>query len=134
MTSNDTMISFYQLLARVFYAVAEADKKITTDEVLALKQLVKDVWLDVDKTVDEFESDAAFQIEIVFDYFLNHPNESNTDVLKDLRDFKVNHPSIFTPKIIESIMYTAYRIASATAKRNKSELVFISQLRFSLTQ
>lgn len=131
MASDDTMISFYQLLGRVFYAVAMADKKVEKNEILALKQLVKEVWLDVDNTVDEFESDAAFQIEIVFDYLLNNTVEA--DVLKDLKTFKSHYPSIFTPNMIERIMDTSYKIASAFAKRNKSELVFLSQLRFLLT-
>lgn len=133
MRSNDTtMVSFYQLMGRVFFAVAQADKRIEPEEVAALKQIVKDAWLEVDDTTDEFDTDAAFQIEIVFDYLLNNDVIEN-DVLDDLKEFKSVHPSIFTHRMIELIMETAFKIASSFARRNKSELVFISRLKLLLT-
>jgi hypothetical protein len=128
---NTTMTSFYQLLGRVFYAAAQADKVIRPEEVSVLKQTVKDVWLDVEKTFDEFNSDSAYQIEIVFDHLLNNDTVVE-DVINELKSFKKIHSSLFTVAIVELIMQTASRIVSSYAKRNQSELVFLSQLRNAL--
>lgn len=128
-----TVVSFYQLLGRIFFAVAQADKVIRPEEISELKQIVKDVWLDVDESTDDFNSDAAFQIEIVFDYLLNS-DVIVEDTINDLKVFKKMHSSLFTTSIKDLIMETAFRIASSFAKRNKSELVFLSQLHLVLNR
>jgi hypothetical protein len=128
---NTTMTSFYQLLGRVFFAAAKADSVIRPEEVEALKKIVKELWLDVDDAVDNYDSDAAFQIEIVFDYLVN--NEVVVDnVINELKTYKSIHSVIFTERIIGLILETTSRIISSFAKRNKSELVFFSQLQFAL--
>ena len=50
----------------------------------------------------------------------------------EVREFKRNHPGVLNAELVEQIMSTSYTIVSAFAKRNKSELVFLSQLRFEL--
>ena len=128
---DPTMVSFYQLLGRIFYATAQADKIIRPEEISELKQIVKDSWLDVDDSTDEFNEDAAFQIEIVFDHLLKN-DIIIEDTIKELKAFKTIHSSLFTIRITDLIMETAYRIASSFSKRNKSELVYLSQLRMAL--
>ena len=125
--SDATMMAFYQLLGRVFYAAAQADKMIHEEEVKALKQLVRKRWLDVEDSLDAFGTDAAYQIEIVFDYLLQ--NELNSDnVIQELTVFNEEHPSLFTREVIELIMETTTKIISSFAQTNKSEVVFLSQL------
>lgn len=125
--TDSTRLALYQLLGRVFYATAKADQDINEAEVATLKRVVKEQWLQVEESTDEFDSDAAHQIEIVFDYLLaNEADESNA--LEDLEKFKLAHPSVFTAEISKLIMDTASKIASSFAKRNKSELVFLSKL------
>jgi len=132
MESKDTtLVSFYQLLGRIFFAAAQSDKVIRPEEISELKQIVKDTWLDVDGSTDEFNSDAAFQIEIVFDHLLNN-DVVVENVINDLKTFKTIHSSLFTDRIVELIMETTFRIISSFAKRNKSELVFSSQLKMAL--
>jgi hypothetical protein len=126
-TKDATMVTFYQLLGRIFFASAQADKVVQPEEVSELKQIVKDVWLGVDNSTDEFNSDAAFQIEIVFDHLLNNEVVIE-DAINDLKSFKAIHSSLFTTQVNELIMETTSRIVSSYAKRNKSELVFLSQL------
>ncbi|NVK64916.1 MAG: hypothetical protein HWE22_10035 [Flavobacteriales bacterium] len=124
---DSTMTSFYQMLGRVFYATAQADNHVHEKEVATLKQIVKDLWLDVEDATDEFSSDAAFQIEIVFDYLLE--NEIVVEnVLEDLNEFKSIHTSLFTEKMSKLIMDTASKIAASFAQSNKSEVVFLSEL------
>lgn len=125
--SDATMMAFYQLLGRVFYAAAQADKMIHEEEVKALKQLVRERWLDVEDSLDAFGTDAAYQIEIVFDYLLQ--NELNSDnVIQELTVFNEEHPSLFTREVVELIMETTTKIISSFAQTNKSEVVFLSQL------
>ena len=126
-----TLVSFYQLLGRIFYATAQADKVIRPEEVSELKQIIKNVWLDADNVIDQFNSDAAFQIEIVFDYLLD--NEIIVEgIINQVKSFKSIHKSLFTKNTIELIMKTALGITSSFAKNNKSEVVFLSQLRLAL--
>lgn len=132
---DETMVSVYQLLGRIFYATAQADETVRPEEISELKQIVKDVWLDFEDTFDEFNSDSAYQIEIVFDYLVqNHKDVDAKNIIFDLKEYKKVHSSVFTPNMIELIMQTAYRIATAFNKRNKSELTFLSQLRFALQE
>lgn len=121
------MLSFYRLLGKVFYATAKADGVVHEQEIATLKQIVRDRWLDVEDTTDEFDSDAAYQIEIVFDYLVENDSEEE-NVLEDLEEFKSIHSSLFTPEISKLIMDTASDIAASFAQSNKSEVVFLSEL------
>ena len=130
-TKDNTLVSFYQLLGRVFYATAQADKVIRPEEVSELKHIVKNVWLDVDDATDEFNTDAAFQIEIVFDYLLD--NDIIVEgIIDQVKAFKSIHSRLFTKQMIDLIMKTALDIATSFANSNKSEVVFLSQLRLAL--
>jgi len=130
--SDATMLSFYQLLGRVFYAAANADGVIRDEEYDALKECVREIWLDIDHTFDAFHTDTAYQIEIVFDYLKEEGGPSTEDVLKELKAFEAEHPSLFSEGIVDLIMDTANKIVSSFAQSNKSEVVYLSQLHFTL--
>ena len=130
---DETMVAFYQVLGRVFYAAAQADNVIKQEEVDVMKKVVQDVWIDVDETFDEFNTDSAYQIEIVFDYLLSN-DVVVEDIIFELREFKKIHSSLFTKKMNELILSTANKITSSFAQKNKSELVFLSQLQLALNK
>ncbi|MEX1192137.1 MAG: hypothetical protein WEA99_09200 [Brumimicrobium sp.] len=130
---DETMVAFYQVLGRLFYAAAQADKVIRPEEVQAMKQMVKEEWLDVEDTFDDFNSDSAYQIEIVFDYLLSN-DVVVENVIGELKEFKKIHSSLFTDEMNTLILTTTNKIASAFAQKNKSELVFLSQLQIVLSQ
>ena len=132
-TTNETMVELYQILGRVFFAMAQADKVIRPEEIETLKKIVKDDWLHVDETFDEFASDSAYQIEIVFDYLVENELDAG-DVLYQLTEFKRIHTHLFNPQLKDLILKSAHKIASSFARRNKSELVFLSQLQLILLQ
>jgi len=132
-TKDETMVAFYQVLGRLFYAAAQADNVIRPEEVEAMKHIVNEEWLNVDETFDDFNSDSAHQIEIVFDYLLSN-DEVVEDAVGDLKEFKKIHSSLFTDKTNTLILSTANRIVSAFAEKNKSELVFLSQLQLALSK
>jgi hypothetical protein len=54
------------------------------------------------------------------------------NAIQELEDFKAIHTSLFTQRMVILIMATADRITASFSKRNKSELVFLSQLRIAL--
>lgn len=122
------MVTLYQLLGRIFYAAAQADGIVQDEEVAILKSTVHDVWLDFETALDTFDTDAAYQIEIVFDYLYQNDTDLG-GILTEVNDFKRIHASVFNPEFVELVMSTSYKIVSSFAKRNKSELVFLSQLR-----
>lgn len=130
--SDATMLSFYQLLGRVFFAAAQADGVIREEEQEALKKCVRELWLDVDHTFDAFHTDTAYQIEIVFDYLLKEGGQPTEEVLNELKAFKSEHGSLFSPGIVDLIMETTNEIVSSFAQSNKSEVVYLTQLHFIL--
>lgn len=117
----------YQNLGKVFYAVAMADRKVHPKEIEKLKELVRDHWLEVDAIEDEYGSDAAFQIETVFDWALKHEKESE-EVYAEFEAFYKDHTTHFTPKVKQLIATTAKAITSAFAGRNKSELILLGRI------
>ena len=91
--SNNTMISFYQQLVKIFYSMAAIDKKVRGEESTKLKEILRKEWVPLENSVDEFGTDSAFQIEIVFDWLL----ENNWDpklAIYELKSFKQEHSGI----------------------------------------
>ncbi|MBS4043661.1 MAG: hypothetical protein KGZ59_07575 [Chitinophagaceae bacterium] len=120
-------VNFYQRLGRVFYAVAASDASIQKEEINKLKQILRDEWLSVDDTVDEFGTDAAYQIEVVFDWLLE--NEYDTkNTLKEFEEYVKHHQHFFTKEIKYLILKTANSIAHSFFGKNKSEVIFLTRL------
>ncbi|MBL7899221.1 MAG: TerB family tellurite resistance protein [Crocinitomicaceae bacterium] len=121
------MNHFYQNLGKLFFAIAAADKKVTPEEISALKKHVSENWLDLEDSTDYFGSDAAHQIEIVFDYLVDEMPDAE-DCYRDFADFRKKHDSIFKQEVKDMIWQTADSIASSFNGKNKSELVMLSRL------
>jgi len=126
--SDKTMVSLYQHLGKLFYAVADVDKTVRENEIEKLKTIVKKEWLPLENSHDQFGSDAAYQIEIVFDWLV----ENECDIEFDLTAFKIYrniHNSLFTPEVNALILKTAEAIAKSFSGENKSEHVLISRIK-----
>lgn len=130
--SREVTIKFYQQLGKIFYAAAVADKVVRREELEALRAIVRSEWLGFDQTFDEFGTDSAYQIEIVFDW-LDDEKETAVDAMNSLEAFKKDHPSFFTPLVNELILKTAKVIMSSFHGTNRSELLVLSQLEAVLT-
>lgn len=118
---------FYEQLGKLFYYIAAIDGTVAKEEVTTLKQIVKSEWLPLDAYTTEFSEDAAFQIEIVFDWL----NQNDWDIASTMRNFKLfkqKHPRLFTPQTVALIQKTAQDIAFSFAKRNKSEYIVLNEL------
>jgi hypothetical protein len=125
--SNETMLSFYQQLGRVFYGIADVDGTVRLDEVEKLDKIVKEQWLPLEDTFDEFETDSAYQIEIVFAW-LHENNGYDGDILKEFGEYMQEHPKLFTEKNRQLIYDTAENIAESFHGFNKKETTYLHQL------
>lgn len=118
---------FYRNLGKLFYAIAAADKVVREDEINSLKEIVKSEWLRVDDVEDDFGSDSAFQIEIVFDWLVEQDLPA-AECFSDFEFFINEHDNLFTSSIKKLIWKTANSIASAFSGKNKSELIMLAKL------
>lgn len=120
---------FYQNLGKLFYAIAIADKKVHASEIKKLREAVDKQWLDVDKVTDEFGTDAAYQIEIVFDWLLEQEEKESETYFEEFRSYYKDNSSEFTDTIKSLVWKTADDIAASFSGKNKSELVLLAKLK-----
>lgn len=125
--SNTVGNTFYQKLGSLFFAVAMADGSVHTKEVDKLKSILREKWLPLDSIEDEYGTDSAFQIEIIFDWLLEN-EKTSFECFEDFTRFYKEHTRIFSDKVKAHIMETAGSIASSFAGKNKSELVLLAKL------
>lgn len=110
----------YQNLGKLFYAVASVDRVVREDEIQILKTLVKEQWLTVDDAEDDFGTDAAYQIEIVFDWLLDQDVKSETAYFQ-FKEFYNQQSELFSTKVKQLIWETSESIAAAFSGKNKAE-------------
>jgi hypothetical protein len=118
---------FYQELGYLFYAVASVDKKVAKEEISELKKCVREEWLKLEDSVDTFGTDAAYQIETVFDWLATN-HESTQFAFGTFEEYFQKNKKVFTPEITKMILATSDRIAAAYAAKNKAELTILSQI------
>jgi hypothetical protein len=121
------MNGLYQNLGKLFYAIAISDGSIHATEWDKVKEIVKEDWLYVDDFTDRYGTDAANQIEIVFDWLVEY-GKSSGKCFDEFKDFYKEHPHAFSKKIKSLARKTANAIANSYAGKNKSELILIAKL------
>jgi len=119
---------FYQSLGKLFFAVAMADNNVRRAEVERLRKYVRQHWLEVDSFEDEYHTDSAYQIEIVFDW-LDAEEKEAEEYFQEFKEFYKEHPEKFTPNLKKLIVETAESISSSFAGKNKSEILIIFRLK-----
>jgi hypothetical protein len=124
---NQLPIKFYQNLGKLFYAVAAADRVVREQEIIRLKEIIRQEWLPLDDAVDDFGTDAAYQMQTVFDWLKEHNAEADA-CLKSFKSFMDKHSSLFTVQVMEKIWKTVNSVASAFAGKNKSELIILNKI------
>lgn len=128
-----TMNGLYQNLGRLFYAVAISDGSVHIREWNKVKEIVKEDWLYVDDFTDRYGTDAANQIEIVFDWLLEY-EKTSAECFDEFKEFYQEHPHAFSEEIIALTKKTANAIANAFSGKNKSELVLLAKLQLLLKE
>ncbi len=121
------MNGLYENLGKLFYAVAISDGSVHAKEWDKVKKLVKEDWLYVDDFKDRYGTDAANQIEIVFDLLMEYPRTSE-ECFDEFKDFYQNHPYAFSSKIKWLTKKTANAIANSFSGKNKAELIILAKI------
>jgi len=119
---------FNTAVACMCYSVASADSVISKSEVKTLKALVRNHWLDVEHSVDEYGTDKAFQIESVFDW-LNDEGISSEKALKKFESFHKENPGFITPELKKLILSSAQAIAKAFGGIHEEEKAIIKKIK-----
>lgn len=119
---------FYQMLGKLFYAVAASDKQVRDEEFNKLKAIIKQQWLNTDLVKDDFNSKAVYQIEYVFEWLHKNEKLNAKTYFDDFVTYKNKHPHLFTESIRKLIMKTANKIAYSFSGLNKSELIMLAKL------
>lgn len=118
---------FYQKLGFLFYSIAAADKIIREEEIKELHEQVVEQWINLEPTQDDYGTDAAYQIEIVFDWILD--NETNGErAYQIFENYFLENPDMFEPDIKKKIYTTAEHISNAYHGVNKAEASNILRL------
>jgi uncharacterized tellurite resistance protein B-like protein len=127
MASPQTWKTFYQRLAYLYYAVAKADEKVVAEEIAKVHEVVKNDWLSIEPSEDEFGTDAAYQIDIAFDWLLEQ-KPSAGKALEKFENFVAEHPDFLTTKLKKRIIRTSTAIAEAFHGTNKQEETMLQRL------
>ena len=93
-----TINGLYENLGKLFYAVAISDGTVHNNEWEKVKEYVKEDWLYVDDFTDRYGTDAANQIEIVFDWYTENDRKSR-ECFISFEEFYREHTAIFSSKI-----------------------------------
>ncbi len=121
---------FYQNLGKLFFAVAACDNVVREEEFSSLKKTVTNHWMEVDDVKDEFGNDAAYQIEIVFDFLHSSGFEGHAnDFVDDFEIFKNKYEELFPPKVERIIWRTCVAIADAFYGRNSAEKEILAKIK-----
>lgn len=127
-TKKKMTLKFYRNLGKLFYAIAATDGTVRPIEIEKLKTFVKEHWLDIDDIEDVFGVDAAYQIEVVFDW-LNYDEEMDVDACyNDFVVYKNKQIYLFNDEVKKLILKTGSGIAHAFSDINKSELILMAKL------
>lgn len=118
---------FYQKVGSLFFAIAMADGSVHTKEIDKLKTIIREKWLPLDDIEDEYGTDSAFQIEIVFDWLLEN-EKTSVEGYTAFTDFYKEHKAVFSNEVKAIILETANAIASSFSGKNKSELILLAKL------
>ncbi|APZ45836.1 hypothetical protein BW723_05780 [Polaribacter reichenbachii] len=130
--AKNTIISFYENLGKLFYAIAAADNVVEEIEFKTLKKIVKNKWTKIDSVNDDYHSDAAYRIETVFDWLNNEGFSDSETCYEEFMDFKKEHPSLFTDGIKSLILKTAIKIANSVTYFDESEILMVEKLELEL--
>lgn len=105
---------FSDLLGKLFFAAAFADKEIRPEEIEKMNELIETEWKNT-------------RIQDAF-YNCVNMNYDRRKAIDELRIHLEQYPELFSRTISQKIIDTAYTIADASSGTNKSEIIYLSQL------
>jgi uncharacterized tellurite resistance protein B-like protein len=124
---------FYQRTAYMAYAVAAADKHVSPSEIIALKREISEYWLGIEQTKDNFGTDAAYQVEIVFDILVEKGLSAERS-FEIFSEYVREHRNFLTDDLKMTLIHLANAIAISFHGANKSELNMLLRIQQLLLQ
>lgn len=118
---------FYSELAKLLYAVANVDGKISVKEREELKAIVRKELVPAEHHTDKFGTDAAYYTEIEFD-FLEEAMIEPEAAFESFLNFIEKHHTAIDNRMREVSLRTAKKIAETYHKTNKKEKDLIKVL------
>lgn len=118
---------FYQKMGELFYAIAASDNIVREAEYKALTKLVEEEWKAMEGHEDSFQSNAAYQISIVFEWF-DYELMDADDCFESFSDYYKANKKLFTDLKKALILKTVQKIANAFSGTNKNELIMMAKL------
>jgi len=118
---------FYSELAKLLYAVANVDGKISVQEREELKAIVRKELVPAEHHTDKFGTDAAYYTEIEFDFLEEAMIEPEAAFESFLNFIEMHHTAIDN-RMREVSLRTAKKIAETYHKTNKKEKDLIKVL------
>jgi sulfur relay (sulfurtransferase) DsrC/TusE family protein len=115
-------IEFYTHISYLFYAIAASDKNISRKEKEEIIRVVDENW--------NVKNTSVNSKEIIYSTLKKLISEKiNSASAFDLFiKYQKSNPAQFSLAVNKVVMDSAYDIANSYAKRNKSELYYLSQL------
>ena len=127
MSTAETYMDIYTNLGFLFYSVAAGDGQVRAVEVDTLKKLVKEQWMPLESSRDEFGVDAAEYITMSFDYARDNKLDSQQSYQRFVDAYREHAPH-FDQGLKRMVLDTASAITDAYGHTNKSELAALTQL------
>ena len=128
MSNASTFIDLYTGLGYLFYSVAAGDGKVRPAEVGRLKDLVKEKWLPLEGSRDEFGTDAAHYIGMSFDFAVGEEMGSEEAFDRFAESYR-GHAAHYDAGLKRMVLETATAIGDAFHGTNKAEKVRLDALK-----
>lgn len=122
---------FYSELAKLLYAVANIDGKVSNKEREALRNIVRTELVPAEKHVDGFGTDAAYYAEIEFD-ILEETMAEPEDAFESFVNYINQHHSAVDSRMRALSMKTAQKIADSYHKNSHKEKALMERLKKAL--
>ncbi|MEH6408084.1 MAG: hypothetical protein V7767_12450 [Leeuwenhoekiella sp.] len=126
-STQDLGVEFYDILGKLFYAVAASDGIVSASEIKSLERMVRSHWICMEEVTDLFSNCLPKQIVQCFE----RARFKKLDVyecLEEFKYFKLENPQLFMPDVNKLIWSTANVIAHCYPGFNESEAVVLTKL------
>lgn len=118
---------YYKALGNLLYAVAKADGQVNNKEKLKVKSIVAEQLLQLEDSLDDYGSDAAFATEFQFEEC--ELNElSSKDAFANFEEYFKTHKNVLKPHLIKFFYNLAKHVAQSSASINKSESILLAKI------
>lgn len=127
MNTAETYVDIYTNLGFLFYSVAAGDGQVRKAEVGTLKRLVKERWMPLESSRDEFGIDAAEYISMSFDHAHDNALDAGAAFDRFVNAYR-EHVKRFDPELKKLVLDTAAAITEAFGRTNKAELTSLTRI------